>query len=396
MKGEVKIPELRLKSDNGSEFPAWKEKRFYNVFNFTTGKNIKQKEASPEFNIPCVRYGELYHMYSEVIYKIINKTNLDKSELLFSKGDEILLPSAGEDPLDIGSASALTLENIAIGRTINILRPKQKNVYWQIFVAYYINQVLKKEIAKLARGASISNVYNSDLRKLFINLPSLPEQKKIADFLSTVDQRLDAITRRHDLLQQYKKGLLQTLFPRKGQTVPELRFKDDDGEEFPEWEEKKLGESLTIGSGKDYKHLQDGSIPVYGSGGLMLYVNDFLYEGESVGIGRKGTIDKPVFLSGKFWTVDTLFYTHSFKDCLPKFVYYLFLNINWKKYNEAGGVPSLSKSTINSITINFPSLREQKKISYFLSQVDHKLDSVASQIEQMKTWKRGLLQKMFV
>ena len=146
----------------------WEESIFNNRFIFSTGKNIKQNEASPLFNIPCVRYGELYHMYNEVITTVINKTNLDKSELLFSNGDEILLPSAGEDPLDIGSASALTLKNIAIGRTINILRPIKKNIYNQQYMAYYINHQLKTKIASLAKGSSISNVYNSDLSKFVL------------------------------------------------------------------------------------------------------------------------------------------------------------------------------------------------------------------------------------
>ncbi|WP_196889153.1 restriction endonuclease subunit S [Aureivirga sp. CE67] len=90
-----------------------------------------------------------------------------------------------------------------------------------------------------------------------------------------------------------------------------------------DWSLKKIGDVLKIGSGKDYKHLQNGNIPVYGTGGFMTFVNDYLYDGESVGIGRKGTIDKPVFLTGKFWTVDTLFYTHSFENISPYYVYLL-------------------------------------------------------------------------
>lgn len=91
-----------------------------------------------------------------------------------------------------------------------------------------------------------------------------------------------------------------------------------------EWDVVKLGEILTIGSGKDYKHLDTGTIPVYGTGGYMLSVNEYLYDGESVCIGRKGTIDKPMLLDGKFWTVDTLFYTHSYKNLNAKFLYSAF------------------------------------------------------------------------
>uniref|UniRef100_UPI003569AF4F restriction endonuclease subunit S n=1 Tax=Labilibaculum sp. TaxID=2060723 RepID=UPI003569AF4F len=168
----------------------YKKYRFEDIFNFSTGKNIKQSEASPEFEHPCVRYGELYHMYNEVILDVINRTDLDKSELLFSNGDEILLPSAGEDPLDIGSASALTITDIAIGRTINILRPKEELLYSPIFVSYYINKRLKKTIASLAKGVSISNVYNSDLKKLEITLPNFKEQNKIATLLATIEDRI--------------------------------------------------------------------------------------------------------------------------------------------------------------------------------------------------------------
>ena len=196
------VPELRF-----SEFSEnYKKYLFENIFLFFTGKNIKQNEASPEYKTPCVRYGELYHLYDEVITQVVNKTNLNESELTFSEGNEILLPSAGEDPLDIGSASALTLKNIAIGRTINILRPKAENAYSQIYVSYYINQKLRKKISTLARGASISNVYNSDLKTLTINLPTLPEQQKIVTFLSAVDKKLGHLRRKHALLETYKRA----------------------------------------------------------------------------------------------------------------------------------------------------------------------------------------------
>ncbi|MDQ1264237.1 MAG: type restriction enzyme subunit, partial [Campylobacterota bacterium] len=210
----------------------WEVVYFDDIFIFSTGKNIKQNEASPDFEIPCVRYGELYHMYDEIITKVINKTNLDKSELLFSKGNEILLPSAGEDPLDIGSASALTLKNIAIGRTINVLRPSKKNIYSQEYIAYYINHQLKTKIASLAKGSSISNVYNSDLKKLKIPLPPLKEQEKIAEILTTWDE---AITKQTELLEAkelQKKALMQKLLS------GEVRF---DGFN-DEWEEVRLGD----------------------------------------------------------------------------------------------------------------------------------------------------------
>ena len=135
------------------------------------------------------------------------------------------------------------------------------------------------------------------------------------------------------------------------------------------------------------KLLKIGNIPVFGTGGYMLSVNDYLYDGESVFIGRKGTINKPFYFSGKFWTVDTLFYTHSFIDVLPKFVYGLFQNINWDLYNEASGVPSLSKSTIEKIKCKIPSTAEQQKITKLLFLLDERIATQNKIIEDLKKLK---------
>ncbi len=125
--------------------------------------------------------------------------------------------------------------------------------------------------------------------------------------------------------------------------------------------------------GKDYKHLNEGNFPVLGTGGVMGYVDEYLYSGESILIGRKGTIDKPKYINGPFWTVDTLFYT-KIKEGNPKFIFYQLNKINWLKYNEASGVPSLSANNIKNIKIKIPSLEEQKKIASFLSAIDKKIE----------------------
>ena len=175
--------------------------------------------------------------------------------------------------------------------------------------------------------------------------------------------------------------------------VPRLRFPEF--REAGEWEEKPLGKLLSIGNGRDHKHLSSGDIPVYGSGGYMRSVNDYLYDGESVCIGRKGTIDNPVFLTGKFWTVDTLFYTYAFRGCVPLFVYLLFQNINWRNHNEAGGVPSLSKSNIEKISVLTPEVDEQRKIASCLSSLDTLIAAQADKLDALKTHKKGLMQQLF-
>lgn len=162
-----------------------------------------------------------------------------------------------------------------------------------------------------------------------------------------------------------------------------------------EWREYAIGNVLSIGNGRDYKHLHNGDIPVFGTGGYMTSVDDFLYDGESVFIGRKGTINKPLYYNGKFWTVDTLFYTHSFVNVLPKFAYCLFQTINWLKYNEASGVPSLSKATIEKIKVRVPSMDEQGKLSNQLFLLDKRIEVQNKIIEDLKKLKSAISKQLF-
>ena len=370
-----------------SEFSDnWKNTQLNEIANFYKGKNISKSDIVKDGKIECIRYGELYTNYGEVIEKIISKTSLPKTDLVFSKANDIIIPSSGETQLDIATASCVLKNDVALGGDLNIIRTQQNG----IFISYYLNSAKKRKIASLAQGNSVVHLYNNQLASLYLNLPQEKEQQKIASFLSSIDKKIELLQQKKSLLKDYKKGVMQQIFSQ------ELRFKPENGNEYPDWEEKKLGEILKIGNGKDYKHLEKGEIPVYGTGGIMTYVNDFLYEGESVGIGRKGTIDKPVFLDGKFWTVDTLFYTYSFKKVLPKFIYFTFLGINWKRYNEASGVPSLSKATIGKIDVSIPSSEEQTQIANFLSALDEKIALVNTQIENTQEFKKGLLQQMFV
>lgn len=175
--------------------------------------------------------------------------------------------------------------------------------------------------------------------------------------------------------------------------VPKLRFPEFQGAE--DWKVKPFEQLFSIGNGRDYKNLGAGDVPVYGSGGYMLSVNDYLYDGESVCIGRKGTINNPMFLSGRFWTVDTLFYTHSFNECLPKFIFAIFQQIDWLKHNEAGGVPSLSKSNIEKIKTSIPKPDEQQKIADCLSSLDELMAAQARKVDALKAHKKGLMQQLF-
>ena len=168
------------------------------------------------------------------------------------------------------------------------------------------------------------------------------------------------------------------------------------GEIPEEWEIKKIKDIANICYGKSQKEVEveDGKYKILGTGGVIGYTNDFLWNRPSVLIGRKGTIDKPQYIEEPFWTVDTLFYTKINENYIAKWFYYYLDNIDLKKYNEATGVPSLSVANLNTIRIATPTKKEQEKIASILSTVDEQIDNVDALIEKNKELKKGLMQTL--
>ena len=174
--------------------------------------------------------------------------------------------------------------------------------------------------------------------------------------------------------------------------TPAIRFKG-----FSDtWEQRKLGELVDVCSGRDYKHLSEGTIPVYGTGGYMLSVNDALsYDRDAIGIGRKGTIDRPYILKAPFWTVDTLFYAIPREKVDLNYAFDIFQNIDWKKKDESTGVPSLSKTAINDIDVLAPKHDEQQIIGQFFAAIDNLITLHQRKYEKLHNIKKSMLEKMF-
>ena len=307
--------------------------------------------------------------------------NTPKNYELCQEGD-IVFADASEDTNEVAKAVEfykLNGTHVICGlHTIHGRDKQQKTVVGYKGYAFS-STAFHHQIRRIAQGTKIYSINSKNFSECYIGIPSKEEQKKIATLLRLIDERIVTQNKIIDKLQSLIKGIGKQLFM-----------------DNQNWRTVKIGELLRIGNGKDYKHLSIGKIPVYGTGGQMLLVNDYLYDGESVCIGRKGTIDTPMFLNGKFWTVDTLFYTYDFKDVLPKFCYYLFLQINWKLYNEGTGVPSLSKSTIENIKVKIPSLEQQQKICSILDCYEHKTNNEEQILELYHSEKQYLLRQMFI
>ena len=150
------------------------------------------------------------------------------------------------------------------------------------------------------------------------------------------------------------------------------------------WEPKKLKHLARIKNGSDYKHIQtDEGYPVIGSGGAFAYASEYLYDGESVLLGRKGTIDKPLYVNGTFWTVDTMYYTHVFDNTSPKFLYYCALTIDFWKYSTSTALPSMTQTALSNIKFAVPKYEEQKLIVSFLDKKLNHIDTLIGKQKQL-------------
>jgi type I restriction enzyme, S subunit len=200
--------ELRFKDDNGEDFPEWEEKRLGDIATFSKGKGLSKADISDDGEIECIRYGELYTKYNEVINEVYSKTNVNKTKLVLSEANDVIIPASGETQIDIATASCVIKSGVALGGDLNII----KTINNGVFLSYYLNNRMKTEIANLAQGISVIHLYSKQLALLNISIPSLPEQTKIATFLSAIDERINHCSKQIERMEEWKKGLLQQMF----------------------------------------------------------------------------------------------------------------------------------------------------------------------------------------
>lgn len=264
------------------------------------------------------------------------------------------------------------------------------------------------QIRDLASGTSNSmkNITKPDVLNIDLFAPQKEEQTKIASFLSAVDEKISQLTQKHELLSQYKQGMMQKLFSQQ------IRFKADDGSEFGEWASEKISKVFTNKS-KSFNPLLNESLPCIelehlspNTGQILGTVNSSdqqstknLFEPNSVLYGKLRPylrkFAKPQFkgvCSSEIWVLTGLKISND----------YLFQFVQSEQFTELTNIQSGSKmpradwNVIADSEIEFPCLEEQTKIANFLSAIDQKVEVVAQQIKQAKTWKKGLLQQMFV
>lgn len=387
------IPQLRFTIN---------KKESYSFVKF--GSVIKDSGYGPRFNgndydingnVKTIR-GTDISLDGEIKYNQVPIANLDETFVknhILNDGDLVMITTA-----DCGLTGVFRKQDIDFIPSAYAVKISLKQTASPIYFKYFFQtSIAKNQINRFVRKATVANLPGSDIPKLNINIPSLSEQQKIASFLSEVDDKITKLTIKKDLIKQYKKGVMQKIFNQ------ELKFKDDDGNEFPKWEKKKLGELLDYEQPTKYivestEYNDSFKTPVLTAGKSFLLG----YTNETDGIYNK----VPTIIFDDF-TMANKYVDFEFKvkssamkilqpktdDVYIKFIYEAIQMINYPKGNEH---KRFWISEYSKIKIGYPCKKEQIKIANFLSDIDSKIEALIKNIDNSVTFKKGLLQSMFV
>ena len=376
----MNVPKLRFKefNDEWLIFPLNK------IGIFSKGNLLSKADLDDEGLYPCILYGQLYTKYSEVIRNIFSKTNRNDKNLILSKYGDILIPSSGETPIDISTSSCVMVENVILGGDINILSPVNCDGR---FLSYMINNNKKKEIAKVAQGHSVVHLYNDNLKKINVNIPSLTEQTKIANTLELLGKKIELQAKKIEDLKLFTKKTSKELI--KKYTI--------------NLEDKYVQDICKIQTGKSNTQdkNENGKYPFYIRSEEITYSDKYIFDCEAVLTIGDGNIGKVYFYKkGKFDCHQRVYVMNNFdQSILGKYFYYYFSNNFYKRAKSMSAkntVDSVRLEMISKMKIRIPKIVEQQKIVNILSTLDNKILFENNKLKCLISLKKGLMQNMFV
>ncbi|WP_260270989.1 restriction endonuclease subunit S [Lactobacillus delbrueckii] len=378
----------------------WKKQKLGDIVETITDYVAAGSFASLRENViyrskPCyaqlIRTADLKSNFSKIAPVYVDKQAFDFLYRVSLDKESVILPNIG----NCGEVYYVDPHELPYMR--NVLRPnailiRSSSLNNHFLSILFQSHNFQKSLKLIISPNGQTKFNKTELKRIKMVLPmDVNEQNSLSAFFKMINTAISLHEEKKHQLERLKSALLQKMFADKS-GYPDIRFEGFSDE----WEQCKLGDVAKINSGKDYKGLQPGKIPVYGTGGYMLSVNDKLSDIDAIGIGRKGTIDKPYYLNAPFWTVDTLFYVTPRGTVDISFMFPLFKNINWKRYDESTGVPSLSKNTIKKIRVSFPQNNEQVKIGDLFQKITQIITLHDQKLNLLKLVKQSLLQKMFI
>ena len=390
----------------------WEQRKLGEWGEFYYGRSCPKWSVTEDAITPCVRYGELYTKFGSKIDEIYSYTNMPVDNLRFSKGNEVLIPRVGEDPMDYNHCTWLSIPGVAIGEMISVFNTTQS----PLFSAIMFNATLQREFAMRVEGGSVTNLYYDKLKNIDVLYPTMEEQKEIARYFSTLDHLITLHQRKCDETKKLKKFMLQKMFPKNGEKNPEIRFAGftDD------WEQRKLGEIAERVQGNDGR-MNLPILTISAENGWMSQEDRFSgniagKEQSNYTLLHKGELSYN-HGNSKLAKYGTVFSLEAYKEALVPRVYHSFKttggNSNFIEYYFAtklldkelaklissgarmDGLLNIGFKEFMGINLKLPLYSEQVKIAEYLRNLDHLITLHQRKCDKLKLIKKFMLQNMF-
>lgn len=391
---------------------TWVEESLGDLSELLKGKGLPKSEIAADGEAQCIHYGELFTVYSEVINEVVSRTQ-KKSGAVLSIPDDVLMPTSDVTPNGLAKASCLKPGSVVLGGDILVIRTNQKIVLGE-FLARQIRH-REREVLKLVSGTTVFHLYPSSVKNLKVAYPATGEQKEISDCLASLDEVITAQGRKVEALKAHKRGLMQQLFPREGETRPQLRFPEFRG--APEWDEVRVGDLGEVITGNTPATSQR---EFYGADHLFVSPAD-ISDSRFVAATKNGlseigfaqarpvkarsvlfvcigsTIGKVAQNARECATNQQINAVEANSGFSSDFIYYL---LDFESERIAGlagrqAVPIINKTQFSSVKVFAPGPDEQQRIADCLSSLDTQIAAESNQLAALKTHKQGLMQQLF-
>lgn len=385
---------LRFKADDRSQFPDWEEKKVGSLGNIVGGGTPSTKKK--EYWCGKMAWVSSADICDNDIYNInmtrfITQDAIDDSATKIVPKDSILIVSR----VGVGKVAKASCDLCTSQDFTNVVNPDGDAT----FLSYAILRLMQSKL-QCVQGTSIKGIPSDEIKNYMLRIPCLAEQQKIAEFLSTIDTVIGKQKETVSAWEERKKGVMQKLFSQ------EVRFKADDGSDFPEWEKKKLEDVVEFLDGQR-KPLEagqrvSGKYPYYGASGIIDYVENYIFDEELILLSEDGAniLDRNYrvcFLAkGKYWVNNHAHVLRAMDGNVNGFICEQLESFDYRKYNSGGAQPKLNQATCRSIIMNIPCFAEQQKIADCLSSLDEVIEKQKATLTAWEELKKGLLQQMFV
>lgn len=402
MENKNLIPEVRF-----PEFTeGWNESKFENHFEFKNTNSFSRDNLNYEDGeILNIHYGDIHTKFKthfdiekEEVPFINQDVNISRiNDENYVQNGDLVIADASEDYADIGKTIEVTNtgnKKILAGLHTFLARKTDSTLADGFFGHLLTNYNVRLELMRIAQGTKVLGLSKGRVNKVPLFIPEPDEQQKIATFLTAIDKRISLLKEKKDNLIDYKKGVMQRIFKQ------EIRFKDDEGNDFPDWEEKLLGEvcfkkSSNI-SANSLKN-NSGEFKIYGAIGHIQNIDYYTEEVAYIGVIKDGAgVGRTILCEPKTSVLGTLDIISANDGNNLYFIYSLLNRINFEKYISGSTIPHIYFKDYSKEKVKVPTIQEQTKIAQFLTDLDTKIDGLQSKVDELIEYKKGLLQKMFV